>query len=217
VVHSEPKVVAGHVRKREDKNVALVPPPPSKKSKLSGGGEKEGGGENERDRAGSRKSGDDGQEGGDEPDPVDVKNADDGAVTDEEYESALEDPWPEEVWNDSPPMLTRAPPSAVSAAEMELGLLGEEEDKWLRGNYAAYREKYRLLAYGNGYESTYRLCARGRQVWRLEGYNLSVLLHIESWEEFQATEAWQTRVESMSKCWTKRGGSGKRIDNVGLF
>lgn len=177
--------------------MALVPPPASKKSKLSGGGEKEGGGENERHKAWSRKSGDNEQEGDDEPDPVDVEKADDGGVSDEEeYESALEDPWPEEVWNDSPPTLTRAPPGAILATEMELGLLNEEENKRLEDNYAAYREKYRLWASGNGQcRAIYRLCARGRQVWRLEGNRAWDLQAIQSWGEFEATEAWQTRVE----------------------
>ena len=199
---SEPKAVAGHVRKREDKIVAVVAPPVGKKARIGGGGEKEKG-EGGKGEGGERGDGDgngNGEgEGGDEPDPVGVDVADDEDESGEEYESAPEDPWPEEVWNDTPSGLKCAPLSAISRVEAELVILSNAERRKIAVGNFEYQEKNRLL----GSHTQYSLFARGRQVWRLEAYfptrrvsksvNEFERIHLRRMQVF--FEAWENRVE----------------------
>ncbi|KAH7370770.1 hypothetical protein BKA65DRAFT_24260 [Rhexocercosporidium sp. MPI-PUGE-AT-0058] len=131
VVHDEIREVAAHVRRRDYQKVAALPPPSSKKgavSKMSGTGQG-GGGQDEGEKC-PGKSNEDGGDGGDEDnhDAGDIglvaEHEDD---TDEEYESAPEEPWPENVWNDDSATVR----DVVPASDKEISTTIEELQKFL--------------------------------------------------------------------------------------
>ncbi|KAL5326092.1 hypothetical protein ACEPPN_007230 [Leptodophora sp. 'Broadleaf-Isolate-01'] len=134
VEHSELREVAAHVRRRDDNKVTALPPPLSKKgalSKTSGSGI--GGGGKDEGELGPGKPNDDGGDDGNGDDHDEAGGA--GSVieqesdTDDEYQSASEEQWPEDTWNDDPALVRDIVPtsqkdisSAIDALKMFLAL-----------------------------------------------------------------------------------------------
>lgn len=109
-VEPGPREVAGHVARRKDKMVEALPPPSSKKAKQSNMGSSGGGGSDDdtREMGSGRENnsgnGDDGRDGEEEDSPAlaDLPTTQSDQESESGYESALEDPWPEDIWRDGP-------------------------------------------------------------------------------------------------------------------
>ena len=106
--HSEPRLVAANVKRREDQKDAALPPPsctskPTVNQSTNGGG----------NGFGSNGGGNGGEEGGDGDDdrgndhgrdddlePAKYDGVEDGQESDDEFQSASSTPWPEDAWTD---------------------------------------------------------------------------------------------------------------------
>jgi hypothetical protein len=95
----EPQAVPCHVNRGKDQRVSALPPPPPGRKTASISLRFDGQGEEEKEEN-HRKRGQEDRGRGDD----DRGNGSDGSSTlkeenDEEYESAPEEPWPDEIWN----------------------------------------------------------------------------------------------------------------------
>lgn len=103
IEHSKAREVAGYVTKRTDQTVKALPPPQRQKAVV----EKNKGGQDadpDPQKPGKDRDQGDGDKGNEDDDGDDDDNtplrAAEAEESDEEYDSASEEPWPEDIWNE---------------------------------------------------------------------------------------------------------------------
>jgi hypothetical protein len=137
ILSSEPRSVAGHVKKREGPKFAALPPPVSKSSVPSG--VSQSGGDGTEEGEGGDTGGGNEEDEGDEGSEDDENGTNDEGVaraeieegsSDDEFESATSSLWSEGVGVSDPPdnrQLRPTPDSVIDATIAELTALGDRK------------------------------------------------------------------------------------------
>jgi len=198
ILNSEPRSVAGHVKKREGPKYAALPPPVSKSS-VPSGVSRSGGDGTEEEEGGDTGGGNEEDEGdeGSEDDENGTNNEDDARAeieegsSDDEFESATSSPWPEGVGMSDPPdsrQLRPTPDSVIDATTAELRAMleyrrraFEDRRRTVEAELHRTRRKERDLD-GPGWKlfardtrglgiEVYQLYSEGGKVWRYKAYD----------------------------------------------
>ena len=107
---SEPREVAGHVRRLDSKKFTALPPPVKSTANTrqngssgddsGGNGPDKIGDDNHNDDDGQGNDGNNGDDGSDGEEQVDTNNIDGLSDSDDEFASATSTPWPENTWKE---------------------------------------------------------------------------------------------------------------------